>query len=116
MCCPPHPSAYNVDKSSIETQFPGKLPIFLNKPAPLVALIDGFARASQTVMGTDDDFFHLFRYYPNLGAALVFVVLFGVASIYHSWAFVTTRTWFFTAFTLGCWCQSYPSSPLKNNT
>lgn len=54
--------------------------------------------------GTTNDYFHLFRYYPNLGAAILFIILFAIASIYHSWAFITTRTWFFAVFAVGCWC------------
>lgn len=45
--------------------------------------------------------FRLFRYYPNLGAAVLFTILFAAASILHTYQLVATRTWFFIVFTIG---------------
>lgn len=53
--------------------------------------------------GTSD--FKLFRYDPSLAAAVLFVVLFAITSVLHTWQCVVTKTWFFIAFVLGCWCE-----------
>lgn len=50
--------------------------------------------------------FDLFRYYPKLGAAVLFAILFTAASALHTYQYLVTRTWFFTAFIIGCWCKS----------
>jgi hypothetical protein len=47
--------------------------------------------------------FEYFRYNPNLGAAILFVTLFALVSILHTYQYFATRTWFFTAFVVGCW-------------
>ncbi|KAM0718192.1 hypothetical protein Q7P37_006524 [Cladosporium fusiforme] len=49
--------------------------------------------------------FKLFRYDPNLGAAVFFVILFAAVSILHTYQYIATRTWFFTAFIVGCWFE-----------
>lgn len=49
--------------------------------------------------------FKLFRYDPNLGAAVLFVILFLIASALHTYQYIVTRTWFWTAFIVGCWCK-----------
>ena len=50
--------------------------------------------------------FKLFRYDPNLGAAVFFMLLFTAAASLHTYQYVVTKTWFFTAFIVGCWCKS----------
>ena len=50
--------------------------------------------------------FKLFRYDPNLGAAVFFILLFTAAASLHTYQYVVTKTWFFTAFIVGCWCKS----------
>jgi hypothetical protein len=57
-------------------------------------------------MADDGTDFKLFRYDPNLGAAVFFVILFMVASVLHTYQYFVTKTWFFTAFVIGCWCKS----------
>lgn len=59
-------------------------------------------------MAEDNADFQLFRYDPSLGAAVLFVILFTLASTLHTYQYFLTRTWFFTAFVIGCWCK-YPS-------
>lgn len=54
--------------------------------------------------------FKLFRYDPNLGAAVFFILLFTAAASLHTYQYVVTKTWFFTAFIVGCWCKSAPES------
>jgi hypothetical protein len=49
--------------------------------------------------------FKLFRYDPNLGAAVFFILLFTAAASLHTYQYVVTKTWFFTAFIVGCWCM-----------
>jgi hypothetical protein len=56
-------------------------------------------------MADDGSDFKLFRYDPNLGAAVFFVVLFAIASALHTYQYLATRTWFFTAFVIGGWCK-----------
>lgn len=49
-----------------------------------------------------------FRYYyyePTLGAAALFTVLFGVATILHLVQMLKTRTWFLTPFVIGGACK-----------
>jgi hypothetical protein len=55
--------------------------------------------------------FKLFRYDPNLGAAVFFVILFAAASALHTYQYLVTKTWFFTAFVIGCWCKSSINQP-----
>jgi len=58
--------------------------------------------------------FELFRYDPNLGAAVFFVILFTAASALHTYQYYVTKTWFFTAFVVGCWCKlSNIQSPMN---
>ncbi|KAI9367228.1 RTA1 like protein-domain-containing protein [Aspergillus egyptiacus] len=47
------------------------------------------------------DQFQLYRYDPSIGAAVVFVILFIIASGLHTYQMVMTRTWFFIPFVLG---------------
>lgn len=48
--------------------------------------------------------FQLFRYYPNLAAAIVFVLLFAAITVVHIWQLVRTRTWLWTVFAVGGLC------------
>ena len=54
--------------------------------------------------------FKLFRYDPNLGAAVFFILLFTAAASLHTYQYVVTKTWFFTAFIVGCWRKSVPAT------
>jgi len=67
----------------------------------------------ETMAGDSVDF-ELFRYNPNIGAAILFIVLFTAASILHTYQCVVTKTWFFIAFIVGCWCKSTPESSFDN--
>jgi hypothetical protein len=55
--------------------------------------------------------FKLFRYDPNLSAAVFFILLFTAAASLHTYQYIVTKTWFFTAFIVGCWCKSALASP-----
>lgn len=54
--------------------------------------------------------FKLFRYDPNLGAAVFFIILFTAVSSLHTYQYVVTKTWFFTAFIVGCWRKLAPAT------
>ena len=56
--------------------------------------------------------FKLFRCEPNLGAAVFFILLFTAAASLHTYQYVVTKTWFFTAFIVGCWCRSASASSI----
>ncbi|KAL4904639.1 hypothetical protein BDW74DRAFT_168252 [Aspergillus multicolor] len=45
--------------------------------------------------------FRLYRYNPSLGAAVLFTILFLIASAIHTYQALRTRTWFLIAFVLG---------------
>lgn len=47
----------------------------------------------------------LYRYEPSIAAAVIFCILFLLATIIHSVQMVKTRTWFLTAFVLGGLCK-----------
>ncbi|KAJ5835682.1 hypothetical protein N7447_001708 [Penicillium robsamsonii] len=45
--------------------------------------------------------FKLYRYTPSLVAAIIFIVLFVLATAYHLYQVVRTRFWYFTIFVVG---------------
>ncbi|KAJ5990327.1 hypothetical protein N7522_010534 [Penicillium canescens] len=45
--------------------------------------------------------FKLYRYTPSLVAAIIFIVLFALATLYHLYQVVRTRSWYFTVFVVG---------------
>ena len=47
----------------------------------------------------------LFEYDPSVAAALIFAVLFGIATFIHVYQLIRTRTWFMLAFLIGGICQ-----------
>jgi hypothetical protein len=49
--------------------------------------------------------FELYRYTPSIAAAIVFIVLFVLATAYHLYQVVRTRSWFFTIFVVGGACE-----------
>jgi hypothetical protein len=58
------------------------------------------------LMADDDYDYELFRYTPNLGAAIFFTILFALAALLHTYQVTATRTWFFIAFLVGGYCES----------
>jgi hypothetical protein len=48
--------------------------------------------------------YYLWYYVPSLGAAAVFLVLFGVLTIIHLYRLFKTRTWFCIPFAIGGIC------------
>lgn len=49
--------------------------------------------------------FKLYRYTPSLVAAILFTVLFVLATFYHLYQVVRTRTWYFIVFVIGGVCK-----------
>ena len=47
---------------------------------------------------------YLWNYVPNLPAAVMFAVLFGLVTIAHSWKMIATRMWFCLPFVIGGVC------------
>jgi hypothetical protein len=50
--------------------------------------------------------FELYRYTPSLVAAVIFIVLFVLATAYHLYQVVRPRFWYFTIFVVGGACES----------
>jgi fatty acid desaturase len=42
-----------------------------------------------------------YTYYPSMGAAVLFIVLFAIATILHTFHLFRTRTWFFIPLVIG---------------
>ncbi len=58
-----------------------------------------------------------YRYIPTLGAAILFVVLFGIATIIHGYQMIRTRTWYLSAFFAGGVCKlMFPGRRYRNLT
>lgn len=55
----------------------------------------------------------LWHYIPNRPAAIIFTVLFGLATVVHSVLMFRHRTWFCIPFIIGGLCKLY-SSPFRN--
>ena len=53
-----------------------------------------------------DDVFALYRYYPSLTAAILFIVLFILATSIHLYQLIRTRTWFMIPLLVGGFCKS----------
>lgn len=49
--------------------------------------------------------FKLYRYTPSLPAAIVFAAVFAVLSALHTWQLARHRAYYFTAFTVGGYCE-----------
>ncbi|KAL4940671.1 RTA1 like protein-domain-containing protein [Aspergillus oleicola] len=52
-------------------------------------------------MATDHSDFKLYRYDPSIGAAVVFIILFIIASGIHTYQAAQTKTWFVIPFVVG---------------
>jgi len=54
--------------------------------------------------------FKLYRYTPNVAAAVIFIVLFTLSTAYHSYQLIKCRAWYFIAFVIGGICERRASS------
>lgn len=52
----------------------------------------------------------LWEYVPSLPAAIIFIVLFGILTLGHTWKMVAHRMWFCIPFVVGGTCESTESS------
>jgi hypothetical protein len=46
-----------------------------------------------------------YNYNPSMPAAVIFIVVFGLAAILHTWQLLRSRTWYFIPFLIGCLCR-----------
>ena len=55
-----------------------------------------------------DEVLHFKKYFyrPVLGAAIAFIILFGVPTIAHLYQMIRTKTWFMVPFVIGAACRS----------
>lgn len=51
--------------------------------------------------------FKLYRYELSLPAAIVAVAIFAILSILHTWRIIRHRSLYFTAFTIGGYCEFF---------
>lgn len=49
--------------------------------------------------------FDLYSYDPSMAAAVIFIILFLLITIIHTYQMFRTRTWFFIPFLLGGCCE-----------
>jgi len=49
--------------------------------------------------------FKLYRYDPSMAAAVIFIILFLLATAVHFYQMLRTRTWIFIPFVLGGACK-----------
>ena len=60
---------------------------------------------------SSDISFVFYRYDPSLPAAVIFVVLFVVASLVHLFQLFRYKTWYFIPFVIGGICESISLPP-----
>lgn len=59
----------------------------------------------------DPNVFVLYRYTPNLPAAVIFIVLFSLTTLFHTFQIYRKRTWYFIPLVIGGICTSLPTLP-----
>ena len=47
------------------------------------------------------DCFYLWKYVPNMAAAVIFLILYLAASLMHTWKMIRMRMWFCIPFVIG---------------
>jgi hypothetical protein len=52
-----------------------------------------------------------YAYNPSMGAAIIFIILFGATTLVHTWRLFGTRTWFFIPIMIGGYCTPSPFRP-----
>jgi hypothetical protein len=58
-----------------------------------------------------------YTYNPSIAAAVIFVILFAVTTLLHTFHLFRTRTWFFIPLVIGGYCKIYPyPNPTKLNS
>ncbi|KAL6411787.1 rta1 domain-containing protein [Ilyonectria robusta] len=49
-----------------------------------------------------DDEFELYNYKPSSAAAMIFLLAFGLATLWHLWVIIRQRAWYFTPLLISC--------------
>lgn len=57
--------------------------------------------------------FVFYAYKPSMAGAVIFVILFAIAALYHIWLLVRNRVWYFIPFVIGCLCKFFQSVWIK---
>lgn len=57
--------------------------------------------------------YYLWRYVPSLAAAVIFLILFLAATLFHTWKIWKTRTMFCIVFAIGGLCTAFIPSIFK---
>lgn len=65
-----------------------------------------------TRQATEDEPYVFYHYEPSMAGAVIFVLLFGASTIWHSVQMFKTRTWFMIPFLIGGYCK-YLNSELN---
>ncbi|PYH88925.1 RTA1 domain protein [Aspergillus ellipticus CBS 707.79] len=50
---------------------------------------------------SSSDSYELYRYNPSIPAAVIFIIVFAIVTIYHAYLMFRARSWYFTCFALG---------------
>jgi hypothetical protein len=66
-----------------------------------------------TTSDTTKSAFVFYHYNPSMVAAVIFILLFLVSTIYHLFLIFKARTWYFIPFTIGCICKLLSLSVLS---
>jgi hypothetical protein len=56
-------------------------------------------------MAADHVDFKLYRYNPSMAAAVIFIILFLLVTVLHTYQMLRTRTWIFIPFVIGGVCK-----------
>lgn len=67
-------------------------------------------------MGYGEINFQLYRYTPNIPAAVVFIILFTATTAYHLYQLTRARAWYFIAFVIGGICEIIPLMLIEGET
>ena len=51
--------------------------------------------------------YYLWKYVPNLAASIIFIVVWLILSALVAWRMFKTKTWFCSAFLIGCLSKYY---------
>jgi hypothetical protein len=60
----------------------------------------------------DEVIFAFYRYYPSMGGAVLFTLLFIGTTFYHMFQLFRTRAWYFVPFVIGGTCMFNYALPL----
>lgn len=63
------------------------------------------AKMSDSSAPTDNPVYKLYRYTPNIVAAVIFLVVFAATTLYHIYQMIRARSWYFTPLVIGGICM-----------